>query len=283
MKARDSIRGAAWRVLAVATLALAAAPLMWGTGGCSSTPQIAPAVPMPNNLLKLPEVMEFIRSNAAPWHTLDADCSVIIRSPQLNVKGNQVAFVRGRLQIEKPGKIKLEAVRGQLRISLVGDGEQYRVDLPAFNDGYKGKYGDPLPTQPRRILMMPDDVVTAWDWPRLFVGKVPVLRNLPAGSIIDLLELVSQPEPSVLASSEIAFDRRERRITSAEKYSPDGAVRAQILVMAVDTVEGADKQPVRVPRVVRITYPTSWTAIQISLRHIKLDEEFPDGTFDTKS
>jgi len=283
MKGRESMRGAARRVVAVLTLVLAAAPLAWNAGGCTKEQQIMPAQPMPANLMDLPTVLESIRSDARPWRTLDADCSVVIQSPQLNLRGNQVSFVRGRLQIEKPGKIKLEAVEGQRRISLVGDGSQYRVDLPVFNDGYQGKYGDPLPVQPRRILVMPDDVVTAWDWSGLFTGKVPVLRNLVGGSVIDLLDLVSEPEPSVQASSEVAFDRRERRITSAEKYAADGAVRVQILVRAVDTVEGPDKQPVRVPRLVRITYPISWTAIEISLRHIKLNEEFPKGTFDRGS
>jgi len=269
------------RVLAL--LALVAAPLAWSAGGCASQPSIVPARPMPNNMMELPTILESIRADASPWHTLQADCTVIVNSPQLNVRGHQVNFVRGRLQIEKPGKIRLEAVTGQLRIFLVGDGTDYRVDLPAFNDGYKGKYGGPLPVQPQRILIMPDDLVTAWDWTRLFKGVVPVLKNLQGGAVLELLEMVSDPTPDIKAASEVAFDRTQRRVTSAETYSKDSRVRAQIVVRAVDTIEGADKQPVRVPRLVWVGYPASWTSIQITLRNIELDKELPKGTFDLKS
>ncbi len=275
--------GGVCRALAVLALGLMAAPLALSTGGCASQEAILPARPMPNNVMDMATVMESIRANAGPWRTLEADCSVVVNSPQLNVSGHQVPFVRGRLQIEKPGKIRLEAVEGERRMFLVGDGTSYRVDLPVFNDGYEGKYGDPLPMQPRRILIMPDDLVAAWDWASLLEGKYPVLKNLQGGAVLEMLDLVTDPTPDVRAASEIAFDRSERRITSAETYSRDTRVRAQIVVRGVDTVEGPDKQPVRIPRMVWLGYPISWTSIQISLRHIQLDKEFPKGTFDVKS
>jgi hypothetical protein len=283
MRATEWVRGGAPRALAVLALGVAAVPLLWGAGGCAKQERIAPAQPMPANLVDLPTLMTSVRTNASPWTSLDADCSLIIVSPQINTPTRQVSFAHAHLQIEKPGKIRLEAEEGQRRITLVGDGSQYRVDLPVFNDGYQGSYGDPLPVQPSRILFMPDDLVTAWDWAGLFVNKVPVLKNLPGGAVLDLLSMVEQPTPDLKASSTIVYNRAQQRITSAIRYSSDGAERSEISAVAVSTIEGPDKQPVRVPQRVRLTYPVTFTAIEIYLRNIKVNVQFPKGTFDVKS
>ena len=195
-----------------------------------------------------------------------------------------MSFARGVLRIEKPGKIRLEAVTGQQSIFVVGDGTGYRVDMPVFNDGYQGKYGDPLPIQPRRILLMPEDLVSAWDWGTLLVGRQPVLKNLAGGAVLEMLQVTVDPTVDVRVASELAFDRSQKRITSAEVYSKDTAIRSQIAVRAVDTVPaGEEKTPVRIPSVVWLSYPKTWTSIQISLRHIELNKQFKDGTFDLKS
>ena len=283
MRARESVRGGVRRVLGVLAVALMAAPLLWGAGGCTKEQQIVPATPMPSKVFDLPTLMEFIRSDSRLWGTLEADCSVVVRTPQLSVPGGQVSFARGRLQIEKPGKIKLEAVEGQRRVTLTGDGSAYRVELPAFGDAYQGNYGDPLPAQPRRILFMPDDVVMVWDWSNLFVGKAPVLKNMPGAAVIDTLDLVSEPAPAVKVVNSVSFNPATHQVTSLTKFDTNGTVRVQIAYGPYQTVEGPDKQPVQVPRTVRITYPTSWTAIQIELRNIKVNEKLPEGTFDLKS
>jgi hypothetical protein len=280
MSRRRMCGGRAW--LALAALALAV-PLMWSAGGCrSSQPQLIPQAPlMPNNVMDLPTIMSFVRADAGTWDTLTADCSVVIASPQFATGIRQVSFSHGRIMIQKPGQIKLEAVEGQKRIYLVGDGKQYRVDLPVFRDAYEGSYGDPLPAQPRRILVMPDDVVTAWDWTGMMVGKVPVLKNLPGGALIDLLDMVSEPTPQVQASGEVAFDRAQRRITSGTKYNKDTTVRVQIVVRQTETVEGPEKQPARVPSQVWLSYEGD--SIQITLRNIEVGKKFPEGSFDVKS
>jgi hypothetical protein len=282
MMARESARGRLRRALGVLA-ALMAAPLLWAAGGCAKEQPIMPATPMSRDVFDLPILMEFIRSDSLLWGTLEADCSVVIKTPQLSGAGGQVSFVRGRLQIEKPGKIRLDAVEGQLRVTLIGDGSAYRVELPAFGDAYQGNYGDPLPAQPRRILFMPDDVVMAWDWSSLFVGKVPVLKNMPGAAVIDTLDLVSEPTPAVRVVNSVSFNPATRQISSLTKFDASGTVRAQIVYGPYQTVEGPDKKPVQVPRTVRITYPTSWTAIQIELRNIKVNEKIPAGTFDLKS
>ncbi len=278
-------RGGMSRALAALALGLMAAPLALGVGGCSSQPPIMPARPMPNNVMDLSMITGYIQSNARPWRTLKAHCSVVISSPQFtNVRNHQVSFLRGEIEIEKPGKIRLEAVTGQRRIFLVGDGAGYRVDMPVFNDGYEGKYNDPLPVQPRRILLLPQDLVCAWDWGQLLKGEFPVLKNLQGGAVLEMLDVAADSTVDVRAASELAFDRNEKRITSAEIYSKDTSVRSQIVVQAVDTVPaGPDKTPVRIPSRVWLSYPKTWTSIQITLRDIQLNTELPADTFDLKS
>jgi len=279
MDIHASIARAVRHRLGMVTMALLMAPLLWGAGGCSNQELIPASTPLPRNLMDLPTLMEFIKGNDRLWGTLSADCSVTIRSPQIAVRGYQVQFMRGHLQIRKPGMIKLEAEEGTQRISLVGNGQYYSVDLKAFADAYQGAYGDPLPATTRRILMMPDDLVMAWDVTGAFVGMAQVVKNLPRGSVIESIEMVSEPKPALRVRNSIAFDRILRRVTSMEKYEEHGAVRAQIVLMAFETVQGPEKKPVQVPSTVWVSYPVTATSITIRLRNIKINTDIPESSF----
>ena len=285
-----SVTGGVRRALGVVALALLAAPLLWSAGACHKETLIMQSAPMPTSLMDLPTLMDFIESGSRQWATLDADCTVRIASLQIVTSNTptgmaqvpqQVAFNRGRLQIERPGKIRLEAVKGNYRILLVGDGTAYRVDMAAFGDAYQGNYGDPLPTQPRRILLMPDDLVMGWDWTNLFVGKAPVLKTAQGGAEIDTLEMVDGPFP-LKAVSSVAFDLRKREVASMATFDRKGTIRSQIIVREYSTVENSIKQPVKVPSSVWLAYPNTLTMIQVDLHNIVLNTKFPDGTFALK-
>ena len=279
MDANVSVTRGVRRVWGVMAMALLAAPLMWGAGGCKGQETILEARPLPGQLMDLPTLKEFIKGNSRLWRTLSADCTVIIRSPQIDVEGGQVAFRRGHLQIQKPGKIRLTAQDGPHRISLVGDGNFYRVDLAAFDDAYQGAYGSPLPVTARRILLMPDDLVMAWDLTDVFADKAQVLKNLPGGSVIDSIEPVFEPTKGLRVKNSVAFDRRQRLVTSLEKFEDHGAVRAQIVLGVYDTLEGPDNKPVQIPRTVWLSYPITMTSIAIELRNIEINTEIPESTF----
>ena len=281
------MKGVVRRALAVLVLGLVAAPLLWGTGACQKDEGIMVTAPIANDLMDLPILMEFIRADSALWVTLKADCSVVIASPQIVTGASQsgigtARFMKGTLMIEKPGKIRLEAEQGRYQISVVGDGSIYRANLPAFNDSYQGRYGDPLPLQARRILMLADDLVTAWDWSNLFANRVPVLKNLGAGAEVLSLEMIEEPTPTVRLASSVGFDRSARQITSLQTFNRAGTVRMQIVIRAFDAVAGPEGKPVKVPRTVSLIYPATGTTIQIELRHIELNTQIPADTFNVQ-
>jgi outer membrane lipoprotein-sorting protein len=268
-------------------LGLLAATLLWSAGACHKQEPIVQVMPLPNDLMDLPTLMEFIKADSRLWVTLSADCTVGIISPQIVSRGgegagqgNQVAFRQGRLQIEKPGKIRLEAVQSQHRILLVGDGKTYLVDMPAFGDSYRGTYGDPLPVQSRRILFMPDDLVMGWDWATVFINKAQVLKNLVGSAMVDSLELITEPSPAIRVVNTITFDRQKRGISMLQKFDPDATVRVTIMMAAYETVQGPDKKPVKVPSSIWLTYPVTRTMIKVDLHSIEINKQLPEGTFD---
>lgn len=250
-------------------------------GGCRSEQPIRAAVPMESDLTELAALKEYIQSGARQWSTLEAQVSLVIRTPQIQTTNNQVQFANGVLRIRKPGMIFLEVPEGEeVRVRLIGDGDKYRAELPVFRDSYTGVYGEPLETGPRRILIRPDDIVKAWDWSGWFAGKAQLIKYMPNFTYVDSVAFIEEPEPRFYPVNTVTFGRQQGRVLMMDRFEPDGAQRVQVRFGQFETVPGREKEPVQIPTMVYMQYPRTRVSLVIRLAEPKLDVALPPGTFE---
>jgi hypothetical protein len=222
-----------------------------------------------------------LETNGRRWVTLEADCTVVIANPQIPRQGNQVRLSGGRLYYMKPGKVHLRApATGRTGLRAVGDGQAYQVEMSLFEDRYAGLYDDPLIVRPRRVHLLPADIVYALEPTELMVDRGLVLRQWEDLSILDCLDFVTEPAPALTIEGSILVRRDNDRITHMETYDDAGAVRSRIRYLVSDTVLTRKDEPVLLPQVIGLTYPQERTAVLLRLSNIKLNTEVKPEMFE---
>lgn len=265
------------------------AAVVLAAAGCQEEEPIA-AGP---RLLAEPQDVESVKrrlmSSAVRWSSLEARCSVIIRSDYIRARPPQVNLRGGRLRIVKPesgegnAKVHLRVpAEGPAQVVLVGDGEQYRVEMPLFAGGprYTGSYGDPVPGE-ERIPLMPDDLADAFHWSNLFLGKVQVPRHDNFSFCVDSLQPVREPRPALRLVYTIMLGWRDGQMVALRKYNEDGSLRVEVRFLRWDTYQVGGEESVEVPTRVWLGYGGGRTATIIDLSQVELNPEPGEGTFRT--
>ena len=285
-------QGWRWRaLLAVALIGAAAACFGCKTDSVLPDDQILHAqVPDQLEHRSLAQVKGMIAEDASSLTALKADCSVVITSPlirrpqasaNVETRRNTVSIEEGQLLISKPGKVLLKFYGpGQLYIRLVGDGTNYRVDMPLIgNTKYAGEYGNPISPRPDRLHFMPDDLVDAFDLNRLFAGKTQVMRTFPYEWQIDSLVVTRDAGQTLKVVNAIGIDRRADQIIRMDKFNEDSSLRVRMWFQNHDLVEGTGGHNLQVPTRVSLWYPMEGTLIVLLLRHITINEYVGDDAF----
>ena len=268
--------------LSMAGLALA---LLAFAAGCESQPELAPAPRASREIPDVEEVRAHLMRSAQKWYSMEADCTVVIRSQSIRSRGNVDQLRRGKFYLEKTGdtpysKVKLVAPEGASpRVQLVGDGERY--EMMVYGDRASGRYDAPLP-QNVRIPLMPDDLADALDWPNLFMGRVQVPRvaYLPGTYCIDSLLPVEEPYPRLVASNTLFFPLGTMQPQIMRKYQPDGSLRSEARFGSIQMVKGPEDETVNLPSQLFLLYPTAATVVRLTFTDIRLNTTLPADTFD---
>ncbi|MFO8008923.1 MAG: hypothetical protein R6V05_14440 [Candidatus Brocadiia bacterium] len=255
--------------------------LAFALAGCAADDQIAPPQRRLSEPPEMDQLVSRVLSQAAGWKTLTARCDVIVRSNRIRARGGQVDLRRGKLYMEKPGKINLTVpAKGQHRVRLVGDGKRYLVDMPVFGVRFTGRYGDPLPKEGTSVAVAPDDLVDAFDPVYVLLGKVQVPRQQGVTLCVDSLRTVREPEPKVLPGYTLMFSWQEAKLIAMWKYRADGSIRVETRFARREPFENQDGEGVVVPTRLWLGYLQGPTALVLRLRDVKLDDELETGLFE---
>ncbi len=248
--------------------------------GCAEKPTIAPG---PRALTEPPDleaVKQQLMLENTRWKTLSARCMVNIRSDYIRAPRSQAALGTGRLEIGKPGKIRLRVPeKGPAQLKLVGDGQDYSVEMPIFGLRYSGSYGGALPRQGNRVLLMPDDLVKAFDWSKLFTDKVQVPRQQGFSYVIDSLKPVTEPEPALRLVNSLTLSWDSQTPVVLTRYEPDGSLRSEMRYFRWDTIQTGENKSTRIPSRLWVGYMPGRTATLIGLRDIVLNERLEGAPF----
>lgn len=276
----------------------ALAAISLGPGCQSSEPRLAnPPSTTEARSRTLQQLMTRLENNQKSFRTMTARCNVLLQSPLLPSHANRLEL-SGELQLLKPRKIRLVLRRmGRVAIRLVGDGENYQVDMPLFNDSYGGHYGDSISGSAKRIHFMPDDLVDALDLQGLFWGKPQMLKAYPRrweitpGNInspviyppvwhIDSFDITRDPNIGARIESSVLLDRRNEQILRIDKFHNNGDLRVRMWHRNPSLVRGQDSS-VRLPGGLIIWYPSplEGTVINIRFSNRKVNVPVPEERF----
>jgi hypothetical protein len=258
--------------------------------GCKQETPIGLIAPTEQRPLTLAELKTFVMKDSLLWQTLDAQCTVTIADQSIQLPGNQVTFTEGRLAIQKPGMVNLTCpATSRPAIKLVGDGEAYRVMMPAFRSmDYSGRYGDPIPSPTAGIRIMPEDVADALDLTNLFYGKAQTLMYETPFAFIYSLSLVPDPlqpdKPTMAVASRIRVESGSNRIITYDKcytsgLEAAGTIKVTITLGDYQLVKAGGGATVSLPNSIRLDYGATGTAIRLTLSDIRLNTTLEPALF----
>ena len=273
-----------------------------GGAGCQDRPHVrrAPStMDLPQRSLE--DLKQSLLAEAASFQTLTADCRVALTSPR-RIRRPEVLDASGRLALEKPGKIYLNASRvGETYIKLIGDGRRYEVRMPVLEGmRYGGAYGDALQSVPNRVHFMPDDLADALDLTRVMRGEFHTLRAYPPrgdlvsgdsleravfGSVYVIDSIVAaggSATPSKVRNS-LVIDRVTEQPLRLDKFRIDGSLRVRISYLDLMVVEGGGRSA-RVPSELLIWYPSPLenTVIRLRLTKVKVNVPIQQNVFELR-
>ena len=272
-----------WRLGGLAVIALL--PALVILAGCAAEQRPEKQRPQPQ-VMVAPRGATYwlglLQGDAASWSSLEADCTMLITSPRIETPTQRVQLAGGRLDIQKPGKICLRMPKsGDLALLLVGDGSTFSVDAPVLQNRYGGDYEDDLIPQPRRIHVLPADIVDAFDPMAVLGDRVVTVAEDEQLSLLLAHEPVEKPTPHLRTTGIITFNRKTESIFSITKYDSDGSIRVRVVLMGQTAVATGPNLGTRVPSQLLISYPKEQTGVLVRLSNIQLDVPMDDDLFQT--
>ncbi len=271
----------------VRTVALAAAVVcgvLLAAPGCAEQKQILPGLTAVEQPPDIEAALLRIMTNDGRWATMQADCTLTIRSDYLRGEENQVTLQGARLFIRRPGGVRLVLpASGTPQVLLVGDGVRYRADMALFaNQHNSGMYGDPLPVDRPRILLMPEDIAQAFNWTPLLADTVHVTREDPVLGrfCVDCLTPVHTPQPRLRLDQTVVLEPRGERVYELRRYNDDGSTRVVIRYGSYKVLMNAADEPIELPTQLWLGYSPGRTSTLIALSRVRLDQDLSPGLFD---
>jgi len=298
----------AWRaIVLIATVLFSGCGWMWG--GRQEFVPIPDLTPSDSSVqgVDLDILRQSMLQNSLPVLSLVADCQAVIDSKEMRPSRIEAS---GQLMMAKPGKIYLELRRpGAVLARLVGDGLQYRTEMPMLRLEYGGAYGQPLHPASKRISFVAEDVADALDMSTFFSGTRQLLRSYPqtwdayqedlrspraspkatyVDFILDVpatgLANASQGQPATVPKImySLALESDRARIVALDKFRRDGSLRRRIWFLDWTYVSGPDLSQgaasegwvsVQVPSEFMIAYlpPLEGTIVRMRLTNIKIN------------
>ncbi len=227
------------------------------------------------------EAIARIMNDQRRWSTMEARCKVMLRNLRIPRPNGQLDLGEGQLFISKPGRISVRVPgSGQLRAKLVGNGQSYTVDIPLLRTSYAGHYGEPVEPRPNDLIIMPEDIVDAFDMGNVFAGKIQMQVQNPGLSTIFNSVRGPGERPHLLMVNSVSFDRRTGNVLLYSKYNPNGTARVQMTLADYRPVQSTGEEAVDVPHSLLLVY--SGTSAMLRLADVKLNTTMPDGIFEVR-
>ncbi len=281
------LNGGRATALAAFSVILATAALLAVTAGCESEPELASPPPRSAGVPSLEEVRTQLIRNSQRWSSLEAECTLVLRSASIQRRGGIDQLRGGKLRIQKPDRpdqvpysmINLTVPdSASPRVQLVGDGQRYSMLI--YGEQTSGQYGEPLPEHVR-VPLMPDDLVDAFDWLGLFHGRGQVVRLslLPGSYCIDSLRYVEDRRAPLVASNTLFFTLGSTQPQILRKYRPDRSLRVEIRFGQVEMVKGPENEAVSIPTRVFLLYSRGGTVARLTLHEVELNKDLPEKLF----
>jgi len=255
-------------------------------GGCVSQQPDVPLRAEPAlELMSVSQMRAGILRNASPVTTLKADCSATFYSPKIRLEGNQLILENGQLVFAKPGKVmlRLRSSKG-VAVRIVGDGENYFVDMPLFQDlRYGGSYGDPVRAREGKFHLLPDDLADALQLESIIQDRHVFVRADDRNFwMLQAVEVVQDPEMRLRLTHSLRVSRSNEQITEMRKFQGEGELRVRITYQNWRPFQVGEATTVEVPQVIILYYPADQSYIGLRLRHIRVNEAVQDGVFNVR-